>query len=196
MEDVGNHQEPVGRPEHGRLALLEGEQLIKRIDFHELQARGREDLGARHGLLGGREHAAGAGIAVADGIGKQRAVAPQKREVDAPRIDAHRLDRRAVTVGGQPQPPHHLVPEPDEIPDQLAGEQHRPVLEAMNLLQFEEPAVERSRHHPSAGGPQVDCQCYGPRHAPLLLKCGETRVGDSLPAAAVRVDKSPQNPYR
>ena len=196
MEDVGDHQEPIGRLEHGGVSLLEGEQLIERIDFHELQARGREDLGARHDRLGGREHAVGAGVAVADGIGKQRAVAAQKREVDAPRIDAHGLHRRAMPVGGQPQPPDHLVPEPDEIPDQLPGEHHGPILEAMNLLELEKPAVERSRHHPSAGGPQVDCQCYGPRHAPLLLKCGGTRVGFSLTAATARVDKSPKNPYR
>ena len=142
MEDVGDHQQAIGSPQRGRPSLLHGEQLIEGIDFHELQTGGGEDLVAGNGLLGHLDHRAVTRIAVADRVGQQGPVATQKREVDAPRVDAHRGHRLAVPHRRGPQPVDDLLPEPHEVPDEFTPHRHRTVLEPVNLLQFDQPPVE------------------------------------------------------
>ena len=165
VKEVGDHQESVGCRQHGRVLPFQGKQLIERVQLHELQAGGREDLVAGHDRLGGSEHSLGTGIAVADGIGQQRAVGRQEGEVNAPGIDADAPHRAAMADCGGPQAGDHLLPQPHQIPDEFAPHRDRSVLEAVNLFQFQQPAVESPRHDPPAGGAQIDRQCHRSRHA-------------------------------
>jgi len=154
VDEVGHHQQPIGGPEDARLLLLEGEQLIERIELHELQAGRREDFLPRHRLLGDFDHAAGAGIAIADGIAEECVVGGEEREIDAPGIDADARHSRAMAVACDPQARHDLMPQPDEIPDQLAPHRHGEVFEAMNFFQFEKAAIEGTRRQPGHRRPR------------------------------------------
>ena len=115
-----------------------------------------------------REQAARAGIAVADGIREEPAVGPQEREVDPPGVDADARHAAAVTGTGQTQADEHLLPEADGIPHQLAAVRHRGILEAVDLLEFEEPSVEGPGDDASSRRPQIDRQCHAACHQPLL----------------------------
>ena len=137
-----DEQHPLRRGEHARVLDLERKQLIERVEIHELQAGGREDVRPRNDLFGSGEHAIRAGIAIADGIGEQGVIRTDEGEVDAPCVDADGRNRTAVPVRSQAKACNHLLPEPHEIPDELAVHRNRPVLEPMNLLQFEQPTVE------------------------------------------------------
>ena len=168
VKQIGDHQQPVGGGEHGRVGVAHGQELVERIELHELQARGREDLRAGHRRLGLREHSAGARIAIADGLAEQLVVGTEKGEIDAPGIDADARHVRAVPTSREPQPLHHFLPQPRQIPDEPAAERHRPVLEPMNLLEFEQPPVERAGHHPASRSSQIHRQGDRPRHCTCL----------------------------
>jgi hypothetical protein len=168
MDDVGDHEEPIGGPEQARLLLLEGEQLIERVDLHELQAGGREDLRPRHDRLGGREHAASPRVAVADRIGEQGVFDREEGKIDAPCIDADAGHRPAMPGGGSPQTDGHLVPQPRKIPDQLPPQRNRKVFKPVDLLEFEKPPVKGPRNNPSSGGSQIHRQSHTASHRLFL----------------------------
>ena len=132
------------------MLLLESKELAERIDLHELQACGSEDLIARHDSIGSRKHAVRAGIAVADRVGQERVVGGHEGKIDAPCIDPDTRHGLAMPARGRPQADEHLLPEPHEIPYQLAAHGNRPVVKPVDLVQFQQPAVEGTRHDPTA----------------------------------------------
>ena len=170
VKEIGDHQHAVGRRQHARVRSLEGKELVEGVDLHELQAGGREDVGPRHHLFRSREHPASAGVAVADGIGQQGVVRPKKREVDAPGINADGRNRCAVAGRRRPQAADNFVPEAGQIPDELARHGHGAVLEPVEFLQLEDPAVEAARDDTAAGGSQIDRQSHVACHTPSFSR--------------------------
>jgi hypothetical protein len=78
VKKIGNHEQPIGCSQQGRMPSFQREQLIERVQFHELQAGGRKDLVAWHDRIRGREHPLRAGIPIADRIGQECGVGRQK----------------------------------------------------------------------------------------------------------------------
>ena len=82
MAEIGHQEQVCGAIRHAGAHVRR--QLVERVERHELDARARVDLLARHE----REHpvhgVGGAVVAVADWLFHQRAVAVEERVIDAP----------------------------------------------------------------------------------------------------------------
>ena len=81
---------------------LEGQQLVESVDLHELQARGRKDVGSGNGGSGGFQQPVRPGIPVTDRIGEQGVVGCEEAVIDPPRVDADTADCSSVPPLSEP----------------------------------------------------------------------------------------------
>ena len=158
MEQVGHHQQRLGHVQQRRAGQLHRQQLIQRVELHELQAGVAEDFLAADDAEGLFHHAVGAAVAVMVGIAQQFVAASQQAEIDAPGIDADAGDAVGPFAAGGPQALADVRPLAQQVPIQMAGDFDRAVLEAVDLFQPQLPAVEQPQHVPPAGGPHVHRQ--------------------------------------
>jgi hypothetical protein len=88
----------------------------------------------------------------------------------------------------------HFVPEPRQIPDQLAGHRHRSVLEPVELLEFKQSSIKRSGDNPPARGPQVHCECHLPCHLFGFSRVLKGRARCWSRTAGGRISENPPTP--
>ena len=146
-DEVGRHQEPV-RAIQERVAVADHrEQLVQRVDGHELDAGSGVDLGPGHHVAGNLNHAVRPRVAVVDRVREQRAARVEQAEVDAPTVDA---DRGNGSRGaGLAQARQHVAEDPQRVPVQRAANPDRHVGEAVGVLQGE-PATGEGAHDDTA----------------------------------------------
>ena len=142
-------------PSSGSLAADHRQQLVQRVDRHELDAGGRVDLLARHRRAhAGLHHPHGPCVPVVDRVRQQPAARVEEPEVDAPRVDT---DRGDGTIGaGTTQARGDLAEQVQEVPVQRAGQRHRDVGEPVDVRDREAVAVERADEDPAALRAEVD----------------------------------------
>ncbi len=89
----------VGRCQCRVALAMGGEKLVDRVEVHDLDARAVIDFAARHQLeeLFGR--AVGVRIAVGAGLSQQLPVSADEHHIDAPCVDADRVDGDAFGCG-------------------------------------------------------------------------------------------------
>ena len=148
-EQVGDEREPLGGGERGR--ALVGEQLEDGVDRQRLDAGGRVQLGLRDAAERALLHAGGALVAVVEGQAEHAAVAVEQRVVDGPGVDADAGERP-----GAAQALERLGEQVQQVPAQPVGQAHRPVVEAVDLLERHALAVEAAGDDAAAGGAEVD----------------------------------------
>ena len=156
VEVVGNHQEVFGQSEQFRVLLLHGDQLVQRVDFHELQAGVREDCLLRN-LREGVCHQPGRPrVSITIGQPEHFVLSGHQDVIHAPRIDADGHDGVAVLRTGFGEPVQDAGPETHEIPSQRTGHRHRSIRESVNFVELDGIAVEPTSDDASALGSQVD----------------------------------------
>ena len=146
VEQVGHHQQRLGHVQQRRAAELHRQQLVERVELHELQAGVAEDLLAADDAEGLFHHAVGAAVAVMIGIAQQLVAAAQQAEIDAPGVDADAGDAVAPFAARGPQALADVGPLAQQVPVQAAGDLDRAVLEAIDLFQPQLLAVEQAQH--------------------------------------------------
>ena len=145
-EQVAHHQQPVGLGQLRVSRARHRQQLEERVDGHELDSRRAVDLLARDGREGQLGHARRARVAVVDRVAEQPAARVEKAEVHAPGVDA---DRCHGAAGGRPaQARGDVAEQAQKVPVERAGKGHRDVLEAVDVLHRQAPAVEGARPRP------------------------------------------------
>jgi hypothetical protein len=117
VEEVG-HEEEVGcAGEEVGVLLLEGVELEERVELHELDAGGSEDLVAGEFGEDFFEVAIGAGVAVVDGVCEELAAVVEEAEVDAPGVDADAVEGLALELaGGGAEAGLDVLPEGQQVP--------------------------------------------------------------------------------
>ncbi len=159
MEQVGHHQEGLGDAQQRRAGQLHGQQLVERVELHELQAGVAENLFAADQGERLFHHAVGAAVAIVIGVAQQFIAGGQQTEIDAPGVDAHAgYGRRPSRGGRRPQALADVGPQSQQVPVQMSGRLDGAVLEAVDFLQPQLPAVEPSQDVTAAGCPHVNRQ--------------------------------------
>ena len=158
VEQVGHHQEPLGLCEQPGVLLPHGNQLIQRVDRHELQPGAGEDLGPGHAQPRLVHHPGGPTIAVVVGQPQQFFARPQQHIVDPPGVDPDRLGLPPPLGGPFRQPLLDVPPQRHAVPAQRVIPADRPIAKPVDLLQPDPPAIEQPGDHPTALRPQVHRQ--------------------------------------
>ena len=152
---VGHEEHMLGGRQRGAVLAVECVELVERIEIHHLNARLRIDAFARHRTEKLFRHSVGIGIAVGARKPQQIAVGIHAGEIDAPRIDADRVDPFAAAARDA-QSPQNLLVEGVNVPIEAAVDLPHTVRETVQLL-HSEPVVPRTgQNHPTAGSAQVD----------------------------------------
>src|SRR5262245_24467870 len=87
MKQVRDHQERMGDFQRGRFGELHRQKLIERVELHELEAGGLEDLVTGYDGEGLVEDAKRAAVAVVVSNAEELVVFVEEAEIDAPGID-------------------------------------------------------------------------------------------------------------
>jgi hypothetical protein len=153
-EEVAHHQQAVRLAELRVARAGHREQLEERVDGHELDSRGAVDLLARDRREGQVLHARCACVAVVDRVAEEPAAIVEEAEVHAPGVHPDRGHR--ATGGRPPQARGDVAEEAQEIPVERAGQRHRHVREAVDVLEGQAPAVEGPDDRAAALRAQVD----------------------------------------
>src|SRR5205085_8766910 len=135
-----HEQEPAGR--RGQALAPMRVELEQRVEVEELDAGAAEDLRARDAREHPRGSAAGAPVAIADGILEQPPVAVEEPVVHTPAVDAeapHGPPARARALPRRAQACFDLAEDPCRVPAEVAGRFARGVLEAPDLVEEELP---------------------------------------------------------
>ena len=184
-EQVGDEREPLRGGERGR--ALVGEQLEDGVDRQRLDAGGRVQLGLRDAAERALLHAGGALVAVVEGQAEHAAVAVEQRVVDRPGVDADAGQRP-----GAAQALERLGEQVQEVPAQAVGQAHRPVVEAVDLLERHALALEAAGDDAAAGGAEVDRGVGGRlRQGGRPPRGAAARCRAARPRAARRTRPSP-----
>ena len=153
VEDVRHHQQLVSLLEDGVVRADLAEQLVERVDGHELDARGHVQLIARDGLEGHLEHGFVARVAIVDGVADEPAAGVDVGVVHAPGVDRDRV-HRAIS-GGALHAREDVAELPGEVPVQRAAHPHRRVGIAMHRLDAQLVAVEAAHDGTATLGTEV-----------------------------------------
>ena len=154
-ECIGNEQNLVGGLECRAAVAAQGVELEDRIEVHNLDARLLVESLAGHTLEKYIGCSDGVGIAVAVGQAKQRSILAEKGEIDAPSVNADRLDLNAA-LGNKAQALNDGGVDSGQIPMEVALHLDDGVGTAMDLLHRDLTVVDRGQNHAAAGGAQVD----------------------------------------
>src|SRR5215813_7699578 len=93
---IRDHQQAFCACENFRAASLQGEQLVKRVQFHELKAGLSKDFLPRNFFERLVHDPACPGIAIMERLAKQLIRFGKEDEINTPGIDAYGLDGFAV----------------------------------------------------------------------------------------------------
>ena len=160
MQEIRHQQQGVCRRQQFRVVTLHGEQLVERVQFHELQAGFCENLGAWHAAKGLLQHPPRAGIAIMPVHPQQLAPRVEQNVIDAPSIDTNGDNGFAEFLRGQAKAGLNFPPETEHIPAQRIGNNHAAVGKTVNFFEPEAAAIPDSRHHAAAFRPQVNTEEY------------------------------------
>ena len=153
-EEVAHHEQPVRRAELRVAGACHREQLVQRVDGHELDARGAVDLRAGNDREGLVDHARGPCVAIVDGVAQEAAARVEKAEVDAPGVHP---DGGGRAVGSRrPEARGDVAEEAQEIPVERPVQHDRHVREPVDVVERQAPAVEGTDHDAAALRAQVD----------------------------------------
>ncbi len=117
IEEVGDGDERVGGIEQARRLARGGEDLIERVDRHELDAGEGVDLFARDDAADGFDHAIGAVVAVMIGVFEKLALFADERVIDSPGVEGYAGE---VFDGRVVEGLFDLGPEAEDVPAQRA----------------------------------------------------------------------------
>ncbi len=137
VEEIGHHQQPLGRLQLGGVAEGHGQELVQGVELHELDARALEDFLAGDAAEGFLHHAVGSGVAVVVGVADEPIVAIQQGEVHPPGVQPHGGQAGAELLDARLQTALHLGEKAQHVPMEVSQHTHRPIGEAMHLLQPE-----------------------------------------------------------
>ena len=133
-------------------------------------------------LVRALDHAVGARVAVVE---RQAEHAARARRAARSRRPTRRRRRRAAGRAARAQAVERLGEQREQVPAQAVGQPHRPVREAVHLLELHAPAVQPAAHHAAALGAEVDRgEDGGPAHSTTASSspsrsatCGSARAG-------------------
>ena len=158
-----------------------GIELVERIEVHDLDARAVVDLAPRHPF--GEEGLGGAvrvGVAVRTRQPAQGAVVGDECHVDAPRVDADRLDVQAA-LSRQGQAVQNLFVEGIDIPVVFAAERDEAVRKAVEHVEGDPIVRKRGQDHAAARRAQIDGQKMPCIHRGFRLAIQNYGPSASLP---------------
>jgi len=172
VEQIGNEEQGLCHLQEGIISHHHRKELVERVDLHELDACGCEDLLTRNSTECLLEHSVRAAVPVMVGIAQQHPRAVQQREVNAPCIQARTHQAVACcTCTGRHcpgQPLLDLAVQPCGVPIQACAvrraQGHRPVRKAVHLLQSQTLSIEASNNRASPRCAEVQCQVVLRRH--------------------------------
>ncbi len=152
-EQVGHEQQRAGRGE--LRGVPRGRQLEDRVERQVLQSGHPVQLLGRHRRVHGRHRGLVPGVAVVHRVAQQCTVGVQQAVVHRPAVDAHAVQPAEVAAGG-PEPVEDPGVQREDVPVQGARRPHRPVGEAVHLVQVQRAGPDPGGHDPAARGAQVD----------------------------------------
>ena len=132
------------------------EQLVQRVDGHELDAGG-----ARRSRRAARSRRRRSGmpvrprVAVVDRVREQPAAVVEQPEVHAPGVHAD-ARRPGPPAPARRRPAIDVAEQAQEVPVERARERHRDVGEAVDVLEGQAAAVEGADDGPAALGAEID----------------------------------------
>ena len=113
VEEVGDGYQRVGRVEQTRGSARSGEDLVERVDRHELNAGDGIDLFTRNNTADGFDHTVVAMVAVVIRVFEKLAFLADERVVDAPGVEGN---AREVLHGRMVESLPDLGPEAEDVP--------------------------------------------------------------------------------
>ena len=148
VEILGHHQEVRGLRQLLGMLLLERPELVDGIEARLLDAGARIELRkGKHLLLDLRIRARSARVAIGDGVGAALALLVQEDEVDAPRVDADRLDRALRKSHVDPR--FHRSDETVQVPAVVAVPTHLGILKAEDLFEDDLTVLDAAEDVPA-----------------------------------------------
>ncbi len=145
--------------------LARGEQLVERVDLHELHAGAGEDFRAGDPGEGVRHDPLRAGVAVVVRLADDFVLWGEQHVIDPPRIDADGDDPVSKLPGGLREAVLDVTPQAEHVPAAGAGDVDGTVGEAVQFLEPDRAAVEQAGNHAAAFGAEIDRKvdtlCHG-----------------------------------
>ena len=92
VEEVRDHQKSLGLFHQRTIRLVHGNELVQRIDFHELKAGLRKNLAPGNSLKGLFKYSLRSAVAVMIGLPQHLTGLGKEYKIDSPCIDAYRND--------------------------------------------------------------------------------------------------------
>jgi hypothetical protein len=126
--------------------LFPREQLVERIQLHELQAGLRKDFRARNFFERARQRAARPAIAVMVRQAKDFVLFIEQHKVHAPSVCTHGDDLFAVFLPGQHEAVLDFRPQPQHIPAERLAEIDAAVRKAVHFFELKFFAVPQAGH--------------------------------------------------
>ena len=134
------------------------EQLVQRIDLHELNAGVAEN----EFLAGDRadffNRAVVAGVTIDTGVFQQRTVFADEGEIHAPGVDADAVDLQIPFTAGDAEGVLDVVEEAQGVPVEALIETHGDVGEAVDFFEREAALIERAYDGAAAFCSEIECQ--------------------------------------
>ena len=165
VQVIGDGQKLIGHFQQTRAALEIIEEMIKRIDGHELNAGFGKDEFATGGFLDGGVGAIGAGVAVMVGQREERLSGAGESVVESPGIDAQALGLNSGSSDFA-QAGFQLIENGDDVPAQGAGDLHPAIGETMNFLEGDFAGIETSEDDAAAFGAKIAGDVMKGAHRP------------------------------
>ena len=155
-EQVRHEEQPSGGAEERGPLLAEAQELVEGVERERLDAGGREDRFARHEAERLFLHARREVIAVMMGEAEESALGVEEREVDAPGVDAHAVNRACTGRGRGAKAHPNLTPDVRDVREESTRQPHGLAGEAMEFLEAKALTVEPPEHEAAAVGAEVD----------------------------------------
>ena len=99
-------------------------------------------------------------VAIVVRIIDQRAIFTEECNVDAPRVDADRIDLQFALTPGDGQAATDLVEEAQRVPIKAGRELHRRIGEAVQFFERQHALFELTQHDAATGGSEVDRKSF------------------------------------
>ncbi len=164
MEKVGNHQKSIGLFHQRTVGLIHRDELIQRIDFHELQAGLSKNLIPGNSLKSLLKHAQRSAIAIMISLPQHFASFREEHKIDSPGIDSDGNNVLAETGCRFGESRLDFGPQAKQVPPHCVGDMDRAVGESVQLLQTDLFPIKQTSHHTAAFRPKIDCQINLFRH--------------------------------
>ena len=152
------HEENLGGGGKRRTAVAaQRVELEEAVEVHDLDAGELVDTGARHALEETFGRAGGVRVAVGEGLAQYLAVGAYHHKVDAPRVDAYRVDVDAA-LGHGAEALQYVVIEGKDVPIAMSANRYQIVGKAVDFLNLDAAGAHAAHYGASAGGAEVYCK--------------------------------------